>query len=145
DYVTLPTAKSYESHVDVELSKAINALIDVYRNCETTQQRVDLVREITTVAENFSPVAIDDMSFPTDIKTKGRRKQTKGSRLPSAFELAEEKEKAKELQKKREECNRAKESVEVVLDDKKKRAKMEEYEVEMLWPAKKQRYGDATV
>lgn len=73
----------------LEYQKLKDRVETTYTNCQTGQQKRDLIMCLSTLLDTYTPIATDDIHLPAAVKTKGRPKQAIHSRLPSYFELVD--------------------------------------------------------
>ncbi|KAI9323391.1 hypothetical protein BX666DRAFT_2022137 [Dichotomocladium elegans] len=91
NYVTFDIA----TQITQDTTSSAKSMLDtVCLSCTDDQQRSDLICALENLVNTFSPTTIDRLQFPSQLKTKGRPKGTKGARLPSAFERVEQQEKS---------------------------------------------------
>ncbi|KAI8136352.1 hypothetical protein BJV82DRAFT_584623 [Fennellomyces sp. T-0311] len=92
---------SEDIRVQERFNKLKHDIATAYKDCQTSSQRIELLMALEQTLSGFIAVDVNDIYLPTDVKTKGRPKLTKGSRLPSLWEHAEAKQKKEEAEKKK--------------------------------------------
>ena len=78
-----------------------------FKDCQTNSQRIDLLMMLGQALSGFAVVDVNDIYLPSEVKTKGRPKLVKGSRLPSLWEHQEahQKKMSKEERKRQKETS----------------------------------------
>ncbi|KAI8146423.1 hypothetical protein BJV82DRAFT_665383 [Fennellomyces sp. T-0311] len=92
---------SEDIRVQERFNKLKHDIATAYKDRQTSSQRIELLMALEQTLSGFVAVNVNDIYLPTDVKTKGRPKLTKGSRLPSLWEHAEAKQKKEAEKKKR--------------------------------------------
>lgn len=138
----MPVAENAENSIDTKFAAMMNSITTLYRNCEDSQQRMNLIAELQSIVDTYSPVPLDDIEMPEEVITKGRPKGTKGSRLWSAFEKRRSERRAKEVEPKQQpqvmnEHQNEEQKITVKEEKQKKRRYEQLCEIDELWPKRK--------
>ena len=123
--------------VDTRFAETMNSVGLLYQSLSDSQQQTDLIESLKDLVNKFKPVDLDNLRFPEHIITKGRPKNTKGGRLPSAFEVAERQVKQQALEKKKAAKNDSESHNSDTLRIPKKRSRAVKADPDSLWPQRK--------
>ena len=75
--------------IEERLYRLQNDIHASFKDCQTNSQRVDLLMTLEQALSGFAVVDVNDIYLPGEVKTKGRPKLVKDSRLPSLWEHQE--------------------------------------------------------